>query len=192
VPHLRAGLRAFVDDKESVWTRVARDIRDRALLAVGFAGAFRRSGIAAIQYNWVTRTEQGLSVVLRKSKTDQESRGRRVFIPRPGGSNCPVAALGAWLKVSGISEGALFRRLTKSGKVLEESLSANTVATIVKQRAAQIGLDQTSFSGHSLRAGFATSAAVAGVPMWRIKRQTGRVSDRIIERYIREGESGGA
>jgi integrase len=80
--------------------------------------------------------------------------------------------------------------VTKSGKVLEEGLSTSSVATIVKHRAAQIGLDQTSFSGHSLRAGFATSAAVAGVPMWRIKRQTGHLSDAILSAYIREAETG--
>ncbi len=172
----------------SVLGNSTHDLRDRALLLIGFAGAFRRSELSAIQCDWITRTEQGISVVLRKSKTDQESKGRTVVIPRVGGQICPVAALEAWLEASEIKEGVLFRRISKSGKFLAEGLSASAVATIVKQRSEQIGLDPTCFSGHSLRAGYATSAAVAGLPLWRIKRQTGHVSDRMIERYIREGE----
>jgi len=163
-----------------------RDIRDRALLLFGFAGAFRRSELTGIQCDWITRTEQGISVALRRSKTDQESRGRRVVIPRVGGQICPMAALEAWLEASKIKEGALFRQISKSGKFLAEGLSASAVATIVKQRAGQIGLDPTCFSGHSLRSGYATSAAVAGLPLWRIKRQTGHVSDAALRAYIRE------
>lgn len=168
-----------------------RDIRDRAVLLVGFAGAFRRSELTAIQCNWVTRTEHGLLIALRKTKTDQESKGRCVVIPLVGGRICPVAALEAWLEVSGITDGALFRRVTKSGKVLAKGLSANTVATIVKRRAAQIGLEPTILSGHSLRAGFATSAAVAGLPVWRIKHQTGHVSDEVLGAYIRDARASG-
>jgi integrase len=111
-----------------------------------------------------------------------------VHIPQSGGPTCPVAALKAWLGHSGSVEGALFRRVSKSGKILSEGLSASAVATIVKQHAAQIDLDATCFSGHSLRSGFVTSAAVAGMPLWKIKRQTGHVSDAILGRYIREAE----
>jgi integrase len=167
-----------------------RDIRDCALLLVGFAGAFRRSELGGIQCDWISHTEQGLSIALRKTKTDQESKGRRVVVPRVDGQNCPVAALETWLKLSRIIEGPLFRRISKSGKILMEGLSASALAAIVKRRAAQIGLDPAYFSGHSLRAGFATSAAVAGMPMWRIKRQTGHVSDAILSGYIREAETG--
>jgi integrase len=80
-----------------------RDIRDRALLLIGFAGAFRRSEICSIQCNWIARAEQGISIALRRTKTDQEGKGRRVVIPLVGGSICPVAALNAWLEVSGIT-----------------------------------------------------------------------------------------
>ena len=181
VDHLSAVISTLGDSK--------RDIRDRALILVGFAGAFRRSELCGIQHGWISRTEQGVSITLRKTKTDQESRGRSVAIPQVGGLTCPVAALKAWLEHSGIVEGALFRRVSKSDKVLAECLSASAVATIVKQRAAQIGLDPAYFSGHSLRAGFATSAAVAGIPMWRIKRQTGHVSDAALAMYIRETDA---
>ena len=163
-----------------------RDIRDRALLLLGFSGAFRRSELCGIQYGWISWTEQGLFITLHKTKTDQESRGRSVLIPHGRGPFSPVAALEAWLKLSGIAEGALFRRVCKSGRIFAEGLSASAIAAIVKRRAAQIGLIPTCFSGHSLRAGFATSAAVAGVPMWRIKRQTGHLSDGVLSGYIRD------
>ena len=164
----------------------ARDVRDCALLLIGFAGAFRRSELSGIQYDWISRTEQGVVIALRRTKTDQESRGRIVAIAKAGGPICPVAALESWLELSGIVRGAVFRRVSKSNKVLAEGLSGSAVATIVKRHAAQLGLEPACISGHSLRAGFATSAAVAGVPMWRIKRQTGHVSDEVLGRYIRE------
>ncbi len=163
-----------------------RDVRDRALLLVGFAAAFRRSELSAANCNWIGRTEQGIVLMLPRSKTDQEGRGRSVAIPRVGGPICPVAALDAWLQASGIRDGPLFRPVSKAGKVLEMRLSASAVAIIVKQRTAQIGLDPKRYSGHSLRAGFATSAAVAGLSVWEIKSQTGHGSDAVLGRYIRE------
>ncbi|MGO9683600.1 MAG: site-specific integrase [Beijerinckiaceae bacterium] len=166
--------------------RSTRDTRDRALLLVGFAGAFRRSELSTANCNWIGRTEQGIVLTLPRSKTDPEGRGRSVATPRVGGPICPVAALDAWLEASGIRDGRLFRPVTKAGKVLEMRLSASAVAIIVKQRAAQIGLDPQRYSGHSLRAGFATSAATAGLSVWQIKGQTRHVSDAVLGRYIRE------
>jgi len=163
-----------------------RDVRDRALLLVGFAGAFRRSELSAIECHWIERTEQGVVIALPRSKTDQEGKGRRIAIPRIGGPICPVTALDAWLRASRIADGSLFRPISKTGKVLEDRLSASAVATIVKQRAAQIGLDPQRYSGHSLRAGFATSAAAAELPVWKIKGQTGHASDAVVACYIRE------
>jgi site-specific recombinase XerC len=108
-----------------------RDIRDRALLLVGFAGAFRRAELSAIQRDWIHLTEHGISIALPKSKTDQESKGRNVVIPQFDGPICPVTALEVWLELSEIVEGSLFRRISKSGKILTKGLSANAIATIV-------------------------------------------------------------
>ena len=163
-----------------------RDLRDRALLLVGFAGAFRRSELTAIDCKWIERREQGVVVTLPRSKTDQEGRGRQVAIPRIGGPICPVAALDSWLATSGITDGPLFRPVSKAGRVLGKPLSTSAVAIIVKQRAAQVGLDPQRYSGHSPRAGFVTSAAAAGLPVWKIKGQTGHASDAVVGRYIRE------
>jgi site-specific recombinase XerC len=104
-----------------------RDIRDRALLLVGFAGAFRRSELSSIRCDWITRTEHGLSIALRKTKTDQESKGRNVFIPLVGGRICPIAALDTWFVLSGTTDGPVFRRVSKSGRVFSCGLSPSAV-----------------------------------------------------------------
>lgn len=165
-----------------------RDVRDLALLLIGFAGAFRRSELVAIKRDWIKHSDQGVEVTLPRSKTDQHGVGRTVAIPRINGPICPVTVLGAWLQMAEIIDGSVFRRVDKSGKVLRSPLSPGAVATIVKQRVGQIGLDPRNYSGHSLRAGFATCAAAAGLSAWDIKRQTGHVSDAILGRYIRESE----
>jgi integrase len=162
-----------------------RDVRDRALLLIGFAGAFRRSELSAVDCKWIERTASGLIITVPRSKTDQEGHSRQVAIPSGRTAICPVKALEHWLEVSGIKEGPVFRPVTRRGKVLPGQLSGDSIAYIVKQRVKAIGLDPTRYSGHSLRAGFVTSAATAGAPAWRIKAQTGHVSDALVGRYIR-------
>jgi integrase len=163
-----------------------RDLRDRAVLLLGFAGALRRSEISSLDCCWIERTQRGLVISMPRSKTDQEGKGRRIGIPRGHAPVCPVTTLEAWLEASAIMDGSVFRPVTKGGRVLGSRLSVDAIAIIVKQRAAAIGLDPARHSGHSLRAGFATSAAAAGVPTWKIKAQTGHVSDVVLGGYIRE------
>ena len=162
-----------------------RDVRDRALLLIGFAGAFRRSELCAVDCEWIDRMASGLVITIPKSKTDQEGQSRQVAISRGRDPICPIKALDQWLEMSGISEGPVFRPITQRGHVLPGQLSGDSIASIVKQRVGAIGLDPTRYSGHSLRAGFVTSAASAGTPAWRIKAQTGHVSDALVGRYIR-------
>jgi integrase len=165
-----------------------KDIRDAAVLVVGFAGAFRRSELVAIDCNDIDTREDGILIRIPRSKTDQERHSRVVSIPRVPGLMCPVAALERWLLISQISEGPVFRSVTKGGKILPTRISPEAIACILKNRLQAIGRDPTCYSGHSLRAGFATEAARIGVPMWRIRAQTGHLSDSVLERYIREGE----
>jgi integrase len=162
------------------------DIRDAALLLIGFAGAFRRSELVGIDCEDVQIDEIGATVILRCSKTDQFGYGRRVLIPRVRGRLCPVAALEEWLRVLGISAGPLFRPVAKSGRPAERRISAEAVVLILKKHARAVGYDPRCYSGHSLRAGFATEATRLGVPKWRIKAQTGHLSDSMLQRYIRE------
>jgi integrase len=165
-----------------------KDVRDRALLLVGFAGAFRRSELSAAVCSDIEWRSQGIVLSLPRSKTDQEGQGRTVAIPCRRDAVCPVNALREWLEAGRITDGPLFRPITKGGQVLGSSLSGNATAEIVKQHVMAIGLDPELYSGHSLRAGFATSAAAAGVPSWKIRAQTGHASDAMLNRYIRAGE----
>ncbi len=165
-----------------------RDARDRALLLVGFAGAFRRSELVAIDCADVEPVKQGVVVHVRRSKTDQEGAGRRVGIPHGRTRWCPVTALNDWMGRAGIEDGPVFRPVDRHGRVSDARLSGEAVSLVVKGRAAAVGLDPDDHSGHSLRAGLATSAAAAGVSSWKIRQQTGHASDAMLARYIRDGE----
>ena len=165
-----------------------KDARDRALLLLGFASGFRRSELVGLDCADIEHVRQGAVVTLRRSKTDQDGEGRKVGIPFGRTKWCPVAALDQWLEAAGIVEGAIFRRVDRHGRVSAERLSAEAVSLIVQQRVAAAGYDPAAFTGHSLRAGLATSAAQAGVSAWRIRQQTGHASDAMLARYVRDGE----
>lgn len=164
-----------------------KDARDRALLLIGFAGAFRRSELVSMDCESIARRSAGIVITVRKSKTDQERRGREVAIPHAEGATCPVQALDAWLDLASITEGPVFRPVTKHGDVLPRRLSGEAIAAIVKRHSTSTG-EGTRYSGHSLRAGFVTSAAMAGVPAWKIRAQTGHASETALGRYIRSGD----
>lgn len=174
---------------EALPTDTLQGLRDRALLLVGFAGAFRRSELVGLDMADVETVSQGLVVHIRRSKTDQEGHGRAVGIPwGRHASTCPVRAYMAWLEASGIASGPIFRPIDRHGNVQPVRLSDRAVAMIVKRAAEVAGLDPTRYSGHSLRAGLATSAAAAGVEERLIMAQTGHRSEKMVRRYIREGE----
>ena len=162
--------------------------RDRALLLLGFAGALRRSELVGLDVADVSQGPEGLTVTLRRSKTDQEGAGRSIGIPYGSNpSTCPVRAWGAWLDVAGIIEGPAFRPVDRHGRIGTTRLTDQSVAHIMKRRAAQAGLDPSTVAGHSLRAGLATSAAAAGVPERVIANTTGHKGTVMLRRYIREG-----
>ncbi len=162
--------------------------RDRALLLLGFAGAFRRSELVALDVADVQEKPEGLAVTIRRSKTDQEGAGRTVGIPYGSHyESCPVRALRAWLAAAGIAHGPLFQAIDRHGHLLPGRLSAQGVARAVKRAAVAAGLDPTQYAGHSLRAGLATAAAEAGVSERAIMAQTGHKSLPMVRKYIRGG-----
>jgi integrase len=165
-----------------------KDTRDRALLLIGFAGALRRSELVGLDVGDIEHVRQGIVLHLRRSKTDQDGQGRKIGIPFGRGRWCPVAALDAWVVASRIIEGAIFRPVDRHGRIHAARLSGEAVSLVIRERTAAAGLDPTRYSGHSLRAGLATSAAQAGVPTWRIRAQTRHASDAMLARYIRDGE----
>jgi integrase len=162
--------------------------RDKALLLVGFAGALRRSELVSICVDDLQDRPEGTLITLRGSKTDQEGHGRQVAIPlgrEP--MTCPVTAIKAWLVEAEITSGPVFRAVDRHGNVSVEALSDRSVALMIKRRAEEAGLDPTAYRGHSLRAGFATTAAANGATERAIANQTGHKSMEVLRRYIRMG-----
>jgi site-specific recombinase XerD len=166
-----------------------RDLRDRAILLLGFAGAFRRSELVALDVVDIEWTAEGALVTIRRSKTDQEGLGRKVAIPY-GEIACPVAALKSWIEVAGIVEGAVFRRVfnKRAQRVTDRRLAARNVAAIVKAGAGRLGLDPSTFGGHSLRSGLVTTAVKRGVNLMKICDQTGHKSLEMLRVYSRDAE----
>jgi integrase len=180
-PLLAAQLRAIVEGLPE--TTIG--LRDRALLLLGWSGAFRRSELVGIEVQDLAFVEEGLVVRLARSKTDQIGAGRDVPIPRGrSAGTCPVRAVERWLAVSGIDSGAVFRAVGRHGDV-RGPMRARDVASVVKKRVEAVGLDPDRFAGHSLRAGLATSAAKAGKSAGAIARVTGHKSLQTVERYVR-------
>ena len=161
-------------------------VRDRALLLVGFAGAFRRSELVALDVDDMADTTDGLVVTIRRSKTDQEGAGEQIGIPYGSDpATCPVRSYRAWLDASGVTSGPVFRAVTRHGRMSDRRLGDAAVADVVKRCARVAGLDPCQFAGHSLRAGLITSAAEAGVAERDIMRQSRHKSVPVMRRYIR-------
>jgi integrase len=165
-----------------------KDVRDRALLLLGFAGGFRRSELVGLDVTDIEAVRQGIIITLRHSKTDQDGAGRKIGIQHGRTQHCPVAAVTDWLARSAITQGAVFCPVTRYGHPQPVRLSGDAVSEVIRERVAAIGIDPEGYSGHSLRAGFATSAAQAGVSTLKIRTQTGHASDAMLSRYIRDGE----
>jgi site-specific recombinase XerD len=170
--------------------RSLRDLRDRAILLLGFAGAFRRSELVALNVDDIEETPEGLLITIRRSKTDQEGAGRRVAIPR-GEIACPVGALRAWIEAAGITGGPIFLRIfnKRSQRVTDRRLAPRNVAAIVKAGAFRLGFDPSTFGGHSLRAGFVTSAVKRGANLIKITDVTGHRSLEMLKTYSRDAEA---
>lgn len=165
-----------------------KDVRDRALLLIGFAGAFRRSELVGLDFADFERVRQGIVIYLRRSKTDQAGAGRKIAVPLGRFKWCPVEAVERWFLMAGVNCGPAFRRVNRHGHVAEERLSPEAVCLVLRERVVAAGYDPSGFSGHSLRSGFVTSAAQCGVSSWRIRQQTGHASEAMLERYIRNAD----
>jgi integrase len=159
--------------------------RDRALIAFGFAGAFRRSELCALQVEDLVEVPDGLRVLIRHSKTDQEGAGQEVAIPR-GYRLRPVEAVQTWLAAAEISSGPVFRAVQKGGgHVSPKAMVPESAARVVKKYAQRVGLDPASYAGHSLRAGFLTSAAEAGASIWKMAETSRHRSLDTLRGYVR-------
>jgi len=163
-------------------------LRNKAILLLGSAGGYRRSEIVGLNVEDLDFRANGLIITLRRSKTDQEGKGYKKGIPYGKQvRTCPVRALKAWLEQAHIHSGPVFRPIDRFGRVSEKRLSSRSVANIVKKGAKLAGLNPDIYSGHSLRAGFATQAAINKASDLSIMRQGGWRSFETVQRYIRDG-----
>jgi len=181
-----------------------RSVRDRALLAFGMAGAFRRSELVALRLADLEWVKEGLRITIRRSKTDQESAGVTIAIPE-GRRLRPKALLDAWIERAGIADGFLFRRLARSRAgaggsaagtgamsptdvVTPDPMSDRAVARLVQARAAAAAYDPSDFAGHSLRAGFLTAAARSGAGIFKMREVSRHKSMQVLADYVRDAE----
>ena len=163
-------------------------VRDRALLLLGFAGAFRRSELAALDVRDLKFVAQGLRITIRRSKTDQEGAGQEVAVVR-GAAACPVEAVRVWLAAASIVEGPVFRRVAKGARVLSAALTPHSIGLIVKRYAARAGFSAANFGAHSLRAGFLTSAAMRGASIFKMMDVSRHKSVDTLRGYIRDADA---
>ena len=177
---------------------VLRARRDKALLLVGFAAALRRSELAAIRTEHLSYTPDGLRLLIPKSKSDQRGAGQVVGVAYGSRTEtCPVRALRSYVAAAGAAladqnrasplTGPVFRKIDRWGRLGTAAITGRTVAETVKAYAAAAGLDPALYSGHSLRAGFATTAARAGKADRAIQKQTRHKSAAMLAEYVREG-----
>jgi site-specific recombinase XerD len=162
--------------------------RDRALLTLGFAAALRRSELVALNVEDIEETAEGLRVTIRRSKTDQAGAGYVIAVPA-GLRLRPAEALRTWIAAAGIAIGSLFRSVNKAGRISVEGLTGRTVADLVKRYAGAAGFDAAEFSGHSLRAGFLTSAANAGATVFKMQAVSRHKSIEVLSGYVRDAEA---
>ena len=161
--------------------------RDRSIILIGFSGGFRRNEIVSLDYDDLDFVPEGLKINLRRSKTDQFGEGFKKALPYFDSSKyCPVVSLKKWIEISKIASGPVFRRFSKGSKLLDNRLTDQTVALLIKKYLQLAGIDSKNYSGHSLRSGFATSAAESGVEERNIMAMTGHKSTEMVRRYIKE------
>jgi site-specific recombinase XerD len=164
-----------------------KKFRDRTIILIGFSGGFRRNEIVSLDYEDLDFVQEGLKINIRRSKTDQFGEGSVKALPYFDSSQyCPVISLKKWIEISKIKSGPLFRRFTKGSNLSENRLTDQTVALLIKEYLILAGIESKNYSGHSLRSGFATSAAESGVEERSIMAMTGHKSTEMVRRYIKE------
>ena len=164
-----------------------KKLRDKSIILIGFCGGFRRNEIVSLDFEDLDFVFEGLKITVRRSKTDQFGEGLTKGLPYfENKLYCPVTTLHRWINVSKIKKGPLFRRFSRGSKLSENRLTDQTVALIIKQYLNFAGINSSNYSGHSLRSGFATSAAEAGAEERSIMAMTGHKSTEMVRRYIKE------
>ena len=186
-PILISSLKNIINAIDEQNKKEIKKLRDRSIILIGFSGGFRRNEIVSLDYDDLDFVPEGLKINLRRSKTDQFGEGFTKALPYFDNSQyCPVVSLKEWIKISKITSGALFRKFSRGSRLSENRLTDQTVALLIKEYLKLIGIETKHYSGHSLRSGFATSAAESGAEERSIMAMTGHKSTEMVRRYIKE------
>ena len=186
-PILISSLKKIINVIDYQNKKEIKKLRDRSIILIGFSGGFRRNEIVSLDYDDLDFVPEGLKINLRRSKTDQFGEGFTKALPYFDNTQyCPVLSLKKWIEISKITSGAVFRRFSKGSKLSENRLTDQTVALLIKEYLNLAGIDSKNYSGHSLRSGFATSAAESGAEERSIMAMTGHKSTEMVRRYIKE------
>tara|TARA_B110000858_G_scaffold40017_1_gene45495 strand:- start:900 stop:1856 length:957 start_codon:yes stop_codon:yes gene_type:complete len=186
-PLLINSLKQIIDVIDQQKKEEIKKIRDRSIILIGFSGGFRRNEIVSLDFDDLDFVSEGLKINIKRSKTDQFGEGFTKALPYFDSSQyCPVVSLRNWLEISRIKSGSVFRRFIKGSKLSENRLTDQTVALLIKEYLSMLGIDTKNYSGHSLRSGFATSAAESGVEERNIMAMTGHKSTEMVRRYIKD------
>ena len=186
-PILINSLKIIIDVIDQQSREEIKKLRDRSIILIGFSGGFRRNEIVSLDYDDLDFVPEGLKINIKRSKTDQFGEGSKKALPYFDNSQyCPVVSLKNWIDKTKINSGSLFRRFSKGSRLTEKRLTDQTVALLIKEYLQLAGMDSKNYSGHSLRSGFATSAAEAGAEERSIMAMTGHKSTEMVRRYIKE------
>ena len=186
-PILISSLKIIIDVIDQQNREEIKKLRDRSIILIGFSGGFRRKEIVSLDYDDLDFVPEGLKINIKRSKTDQFGEGSKKALPYFDNSQyCPVVSLKNWIDKTKINSGSLFRRFSKGSRLTEKRLTDQTVALLIKEYLQLAGIDSKNYSGHSLRSGFATSAAESGAEERSIMAMTGHKSTEMVRRYIKE------
>ena len=186
-PILISNLKILIKAIDNQKNDEIKKLRDRTIILIGFSGGFRRNEIVSLNYDDLEFMPEGLKITLRRSKTDQYGEGLLKGLPYfDNPEYCPVLSIKKWLDFSKINTGPVFRRFNKGSKLSDKRLTDQTVALLIKRYLELAGINSRNFSGHSLRSGFATSAAESGAEERSIMAMTGHKSTEMVRRYIKE------
>ena len=186
-PLLINNLKTIINVIDNLDDDEIKQLRDRSIILIGFSGGFRRNEIVSLDYDDLDFVKEGLKINIKKSKTDQFGEGSLKGLPYfDNNQYCPVISIKKWLEISNINSGPLFRRFSKGSKLSENRLTDQTVALLIKKYLKIAGIESQNYSGHSLRSGFATSAAESGAEERSIMAMTGHKTTQMVRRYIKE------
>ena len=183
ISHLKLLINVINEQK----TEEIKKARDKAIILIGFGGGFRRTELISIDHEDLEFVNEGLKITIKKSKTDQYGEGMVKGLPYfINEIYCPVLSLKKWLDLSKIKSGPIFRRFAKGSSLTNNRLTDQSVVLLIKNYLNLAGIENSNYSGHSLRSGFATVAAESGADERSIMAMTGHKSTQMVRRYIRE------